>query len=460
MNIYLIDGNSYVYRAYYAIRGLTNSKGFPTNAIYGFTTMLLKIIREKKPDSIVVSFDSPEPTERHRIFEAYKAQRPETPGDLIEQLPYIRKMVAALNIKVYEIPGYEADDILGTLAKKAASHGAHVFIVTGDKDMLQIVNDQIKVYDPMKDKVFDEAYVREKYGVGPGRIPEYMALTGDAIDNIPGIKGIGEKTARELLTEFKSLDELLDNAGRIRKEKLRSLVSEYADTARLSKRLATLDTEVPLDFHFEEHSLKDPDWTALLSLCKELEFGSLMKLVPSVASKGGDCETVLLRTRLQEVISMIKDEVSFDTETTGRNPVAANLVGLSISIEKDRSYYVPLAHAYPGVPEQLEKKEVMQDLRGVFEDKDIAKIGHNLKYDIMMLKKEGISVGGKLFDTMIASYLLNPNKQNHSLEEVALRTPLVQKKGFSGSPGQTSFLCRSPFGGGSPLCLSGRIREP
>ena len=224
MNIYLIDGNSYVYRAYYAIRGLTNSKGFPTNAIYGFTTMLLKIIREKKPDSIVVSFDSPEPTERHRIFEAYKAQRPETPGDLIEQFPYIRKMVAALNIKVYEIPGYEADDILGTLAKKAALHGAHVFIVTGDKDMLQIVNDQIKVYDPMKDKVFDEAYVREKYGVGPGRITEYMALTGDAIDNIPGIKGIGEKTARELLTEFKSLDELLDNAVRIRKEKLRSLV--------------------------------------------------------------------------------------------------------------------------------------------------------------------------------------------------------------------------------------------
>ena len=281
MNLYLIDGNSYVYRAFYAIRELSNSKGFPTNAIYGFTTMLMKIIREKKPDGIIVSFDSPVPTERHRMYEAYKAQRPEAPGELIQQLPSIRKMVSALNIKIFEIPGYEADDILGTIAKRAASEGADVFIVTGDKDMLQIVDDRIKVYDPMKDKVFDEAYVQEKYGVKPERITDFMALTGDAVDNIPGIKGVGEKTAKELVLEFRSIEDLLANTDRIRKDKLRSLVSESADSVRLSKKLVTLDTSVPLDMNLEELRLREPDWPSLLTLFKDFEFGSLMKLVPS-----------------------------------------------------------------------------------------------------------------------------------------------------------------------------------
>ena len=450
MNLYLIDGNSYVYRAYYAIRGLTNSKGFPTNAIYGFTNMLLKIIREKKPDGIIVSFDSPVPTERHRIFEAYKAQRPETPGDLVQQLPYIRKMVAALNIKVFEIPGYEADDILGTLAKQAASHGAEVYIVTGDKDMLQIVDDRIKVYDPMKDKVFDEAYVREKYGVGPERIPEYMALTGDAVDNIPGIRGIGEKTARELLTEFSSLDELLNNAGRIRKEKLRSLVSENADIARLSMKLAILDTSVPLDFDLKEYLIKDPDWMSLLSLCKELEFGSFLKLIPSSAPTDMSCETVLSNPRLQEIITKIKDEVSFDIESTGRNPVTAQMVGLSISVEKGHAFYIPLAHSYPGAPLQMDKREALEKLHGIFGDEHIAKIGHNLKYDIMMLKKEGISVRGRVFDTMIASYLLNPNKPNHSLEEVAFEYLSYRKKTFMEVLGKKASFADVPLEDAAP----------
>jgi len=450
VNVYLIDGNSYVYRAYYAIKSLTNSKGFPTNAIYGFTNMLLKIIREKKPDSLVVSFDSPVPTERHRIFEAYKAQRPETPSDLIEQLPYIRKMVAALNLRVYEIPGYEADDILGTLAKKAESRGAVVYIVTGDKDMLQIVDDRIKVYDPMKERVFDEAYVKERYGVGPQRIPEYMALTGDAVDNIPGIKGVGEKTARELLTEFQSLDELLEKSGSIRKEKLRRLVSENVDIVRLSRRLATLDTDVPLDFCLEECIMKDPDWTTFLSLCRELEFGSLMKLAPAGASADTDCETILHLTRLREVISMLKTEVSFDTEATGRNPMAANLIGISMSSGKGRSFYVPLAHAYPGVPEQPDKREAMRDLRVLLEDGEIAKIGHNLKYDIQMLAKEGISVKGSLFDTMIASYLLNPNKQNHSLEEVALEHLSYRKKSFPEVLGRRLSFAEVPLDEAAP----------
>ena len=218
MNLYLIDGNSYVYHAFYAIKGLTNSKGFPTNAIYGFTTTLLKIIREKKPDGVAVFLTRPELTERHRIFKEYKAQRPETPGELVQQLPRIREMIAAFNISIFEMPGYEADDLIGTIAKEAAKKRSNVFIVTADKDMLQLVDENIKIYDPVKDRILDDEYVKEKFGLAPERVPEFMALTGDAADNIPGIKGIGEKTAKELLTAFKGLDELLSHPEMIKRK--------------------------------------------------------------------------------------------------------------------------------------------------------------------------------------------------------------------------------------------------
>ncbi|MBS1114989.1 MAG: polA, partial [Nitrospirae bacterium] len=272
MNLYLIDGNSYVYRAFYAIKGLTNSKGFPTNAIYGFTTMLLKIIREKKPDAIAVAFDSPALTERHRIFEDYKAHRPETPSELVQQLPHIRKVISAFHINTFELAGYEADDIIGTLSKDAAAKGTEVFIVTADKDMLQLVDEHIKIYDPMKDKVLDESYVREKFGVGPERVTEFMALTGDATDNIPGIRGVGEKTAKELLSSFDSIEDLLEHPEKIKREKLRAMVSENKDIVRLSRKLATIDVSVPVEMNREAFALKTPDWLALLPLFKEFEF--------------------------------------------------------------------------------------------------------------------------------------------------------------------------------------------
>jgi DNA polymerase I len=430
VNLYLIDGNSYVYRAYYAIRDLSNSKGFPTNAVYGFTNMLLKIIREKKPDSIVVSFDSPVPTERHKIYEEYKAQRPETPSDLIRQIPYIRRMIAAFNIKIFEIPGYEADDILGTIAQKGASKGLDVFIVTGDKDMLQIVNANIKVYDPMKDTVFDEQYVREKFGIKPERIPEFMALTGDAVDNIPGIKGVGEKTARELLTQFDNLEDLLSNTAEIKKEKLSRLVSDNTDIVRLSQKLATLDNSVPIEIDIDEFTLKEPDWLSLLALLRELEFGSLMKLIPSGTAPEISNEIVLSEDRLKEIVSMIKNEVALDTEATSRHPVAADLVGISLCVKNKRAFYIPVFHSYPGVPEQINTSAVASMLSLFLQEARVAKIGHNLKYDLILLEKEGIRVKGPLLDTMIASYLLNPNKPNHSLEEVSLEYLSYRKKTF------------------------------
>lgn len=430
MNLYLIDGNSYVYRAYYAIKQLSSSKGFPTNAIFGFTNMLLKIIREKSPDAILVAFDSPTPTERHRIYEEYKAQRPETPDDLIEQIPYIKKIISAFNITMIEIPGYEADDVLGTISKRAASQGNEVFIVTGDKDMLQLVDDRIRVYDPMKDRVLDKKYIYERFGVVPERIPDFMALTGDAIDNIPGIKGIGEKTAKALLMDFETIDELINQIDRIKKEKLRSLISQNADVALLSKKLATLDTYVPIEIEIHELIRKEPDWYKLLQLFRELEFSSLLRFIPSIAEHEKNCEILYSKERIKDTFLSIQNAFAFDIETTGMNAMRSNLVGLALCLEKGKAFYIPVLHLNSEI-QQIHKKDLIEAIAGVFENNGIAKIGHNIKYDLVILKKDGIQVNGQLFDTMIASYLLNPNKQDHSLEEVALTHLSYRKKTFS-----------------------------
>lgn len=432
MDIYLIDGNSYVYRAFYAIRGLTNSKGFPTNAIYGFTNMLLKIIREKKPDGIAISFDTPEPTERHRIFKDYKAHRPEPPSDLVMQLPSIREMISGFNIRVFEMPGYEADDIIGTIAKKVAGKDVHVYIVTADKDMLQLVDKNIKIYDPAKDRVLGADYVKTKFGFGPERITEFMALTGDASDNIPGIKGVGEKTAKELLETFGSIDELLRHPEKIKKQKLREMVSESKDIVLLSQKLATIDTAVPLEIDLDDFGIREPDWLSLLPLFREFEFTSFMKLIPSDGQAERRHETIDSIGALQEFISSIKNGFAFDTEATGINPMRDSLVGIALCNEQNRACYIPVAHTevLTGPVRQADKAEVLGTLSPLFENSDIAKTGHNLKYDIMLLGHEGVRVEGRLFDTMIAAYLLNPNKPNHSLDEVSFEYLSKRKRSF------------------------------
>ena len=281
MDLYLIDGNSYFYRAFHAIRSLSNSKGFPTNAIYGFTNMIFKIIREKKPGAIAIVFDSPVPTERHRIYEQYKAHRPEMPSDLALQIPFMKEIIKAFNMPAFEMPGYEADDIICTIAKKAAAQGAGVFIVSGDKDMMQAVGNGIRIYDPMKDVIIDEAYVVERFALPPERVPELMALTGDASDNIPGVKGIGEKTARELLLKSGGLDEILNDPEKVKNERLRKMITDSLENIKLSRTLATIDTNLPVDIKLGDLVLKEPDWPALLPMFVEFEFKSLVKLVPS-----------------------------------------------------------------------------------------------------------------------------------------------------------------------------------
>ena len=436
MDLYIIDGNSYVYRAYYAIRSLTNSKGFPTNAIFGFTNMLMKIIREKRPEGLVVSFDSPEPTERHMLFGQYKANRKETPADLAEQLPHIRRMIEAFHITIFEMPGYEADDLIGTIAKKAASEGANIFIVTADKDMMQLVDDRIKVYDPLKDRILDRNFVIGKFGVGPERVTEYMALTGDAVDNIPGVKGIGDKTAKELLASFSSIDDLLEHPERIGREKLRTLITENKGMVRLSRKLATIDTGAPIDIAVDEFVLKDPDWLAVLSLFKEYEFTSLMKLIPAADDRTGAAdrrhETIMSEEQLRDVTASISETFAFDTEATGRDPLRDRLVGISLCMERKRAWYIPVGHAQSLMSGQVQlgMEKVFSILAPLFLDPDVSKIGHNLKYDIRMLAGEGINVAGPLCDTMIAAYLLNPNKPGHSLDEVSFEYLSLRKRSF------------------------------
>lgn len=453
MTVYLIDGNSYAYRAFYAIRELSTSRGFSTNAIYGFTNMLLKIIREKKPDGIVVSFDLPVPTKRHAMFEKYKAHRPETPHGLIEQMPYIKKLISAFHIKIFEMPGYEADDIIGTVAKRLTSKGKgiSVFIVTADKDMLQLVDSGIKIYDPVKDKILDGEYVKDKFGVGPERITEFMALTGDAVDNIPGIKGVGEKTAKELLSNVSSLEELLGNTNLVKREKLRRLVAENADIVRLSQRLATIDTSVPLDFQMDEIRLKEPDWPRLLSLFREFEFSSLVKLIPTGTLRKREFETVFSLNRLEEIAGIIESaigrEFSFRIEPSAgaiSDPQTDVPVGIALALDKDYSVYIPLSHSYPGVPPQIEKEGTVRILSPIFGNEQISKIGHNLKHEIVMLKGQGISLKGILFDTMIASYLINPNRQSHNLEEVTLEYLSRREKSLNEVIGKRKSLAEVP----------------
>lgn len=423
LKLYLIDGNSYVYRAYHAIKGLTNSKGLPTGAIYGFTNMLLKVVREKKPDYIAIAFDSPAPTERHRLFEAYKAQRPSTPNELINQIPYIKRIVDAFRIPVLEIEGYEADDILATLAKKGEGRGLSVTIVTGDKDIFQIVGRNIRTYDTMKDKVYEEKDVLDKFGVGPDKVVEVMGLMGDAIDNIPGVPGIGEKTAVELIKEFGSIENLLRNLEKVKKPKLREALKINEEIARLSHNLATIHSDLPIDIDLKELSITKPDNETLLRLFRELEFSSLLKtLTPHADLDKSEYSNVTSEDEFLKLLERMKEkgEFSIDIESTGKDPMIAEIVGISISTEPNSACYIPLSHIYPDAPHQLKKEYVLEKLKPILEDETLRKIGQNIKYEVVILRNHCIDLKGISFDTMIASYLLNPVKPAHNLENIAL----------------------------------------
>jgi len=414
----LVDGNSFCYRAYYAIRQLASSKGFPTNAIYGFTTMLNKIIQEVQPTHVAVAFDRKEPTFRHKRFEEYKITRKPMPDDLVSQMVHIKEVVKAYNIALFERAGYEADDILATIAKKAEKKGFVTIIVTGDKDILQIVNPRIKVYDTHKDGlIYDVAKVEERFCVKPESIVDIMSLMGDSTDNIPGVPGIGEKGAIELIKAFGSLENLIANVDKVKSSSKRELLTQHQDLAEMSKELATLDCDVPVEIVMDKMRLKEPDKERLLEIFKEMEFKSLINQFTTRKELDGAYTLVDTKEKFDAFLKEVGEakEFAFDFETTATSPIAAEPVGVSFCWKEAEARYIAISDKGP-----LSKGFVFDALRGIFEDADIKKIGQNIKYETLVLRKAGIELNGIAFDTMIASYLLNPSKLSHGLDQISL----------------------------------------
>ena len=419
--LFLIDGSSYVFRAFYAIGQLSTSKGFPTNAIFGFTSMLLRVLREMNPEYVAVIFDAKGPTFRDEIYSDYKANRPAMPQGLEPQIPYIKRIIEAYNIPVIEKEGYEADDVIGTIATEVAKQGVDVIIVTGDKDMLQLVDEHIRTLDTAKNRSCGPREVVERYGVAPGEITDVMALMGDSIDNIPGVPGIGEKTAVALISEYKTLDNLLANRERLPRRKLVEALRCFSEQARLSKRLATISTDVPLEYDLRDFLLSEPDVGRLKEIFRELEFNKFLKEITSETLSIEDYHIVTEEDEFSNLVGELRGcrGFSFDFETTSRDPMLAELVGFSLSFAPHRAYYVPMGHRYPGVPRQLDRDFVLGRLKPLLEDEELKKFGQNIKYEYVLLKRNGIELKGIECDTMVASYLVNPTKHNHNLEEIA-----------------------------------------
>lgn len=418
----LIDGSNYIYRAYYAIRHLSNSRGMATNAILGFTNMLIKVMREMQPDRLAVIFDSKGPTFRKDIYPEYKANRAAMPDDLVPQIPYIKRLVKAFNMPGIELSGYEADDIIATLAKKFAAEGMEITVVTGDKDLMQIVTEHVRLLDTMKDKTYGPQEVTERFG-GADKVVEVQALAGDSSDNIPGVPGIGEKTAKALIDEFGDVETLLANLEKV-KGKRRENLEKYADLARLSKQLVTLVGDLPLDLDEHDFTLTEPNREDLTEIFKECEFHKLLQEFSTAERASASVEgyrTVLHEKGLQELITALEQSqrFAFDTETTGLDPLRADMVGLSFAVQAGQAWYIPVAHRYLGVPEQLPLDTVLRNIRPLLVSPRHLKIGQNLKYDLLVLGRAGVEADGPFYDTMLASYLANPAAKSHGMDNLA-----------------------------------------
>lgn len=433
--IYLIDGTNYIFRAYYAIRHLSTSKGFPTNALFGFTQMLLKLIKDEMPTHIAIVFDSGKPSFRDEIYAQYKANRKEPPDDLQEQFPYFKKIVDALNLPTLAVEGVEADDVIGTLAKKAARSGYDAVIVTGDKDFMQLVDDKITLLDTMKEKRSGVKEVIEKFGVPPEGVIELMGLAGDTSDNIPGVQSIGPKTAMKLIERYKTIDGLLSHLNEL-DSPLKEKLQNHAGDAALSKKLATIKTDLDLKFDPPSFEMRSPNEPVLRELLKELEFSKLLKmLTPHEGISRENYETISSEADLERLLRHLSaappsatppsatppsaaPRFAFDIETTSLNPMEAEIVGLSFAWAPGEAAYIPIGHNYLTCPPQLSQKLVLDKLRPILKDPRIQKIGQNCKYDLAVLAKYGIEVCPIECDTMIASYVLNPAGA-HGLKDMA-----------------------------------------
>ena len=422
----IIDGTAFVYRAFYGMQQqLTNSQGQPTAAILSFTRTLLKLLEEGN-DHIAICFDRGGKSKRDELYTAYKADRPPTPDALISQFPYVRKIVEALGIPTVEMVDYEADDVAGTLAKQAEAVGFNVLIMTNDKDMLQLISPKIKVHrvNPRGGfEIYDAAACKRRYGIEPYQIPDYLALAGDSVDQIPGVKGIGEKTAPKLLSEFGTVETLLQRLSEV-PERFRTKLEVGESHALLSKKLATLETALELPITPEGCEVGDRDNEALIALFRELEFRSLLDQIATdqeMPKPDTNYRLITDEADLKHVIEKLKasGEFSVDLETTSTNPIDAQIVGIAITTAPHEGYYIPILSSLLEMPSLLSQDQVLETLRPVLEDASYQKIGQNIKYDLKVFRRHGADLKGISFDTMLASGLLHPASSSHGLNDLA-----------------------------------------
>ena len=421
--VYLIDGTAYIHRAYHAIRGLATSTGLPTNAAYGFARMLIKLIHDRAPAYTAMFFDSKGPTFRHEIYTEYKANRPPMPEEMAVQIPYIKAITEGFNIPIIEETGYEADDLIGTYAKIAENAGFFVIMVTGDKDFIQLITDNCIIWDPMKDIHIDRDSVRETHGIEPRQMVDVLGFAGDTADNIPGVPGVGQKTAANLLKAYPDMAALYERIDSLKSQKQREKLLAYRDQAFLSRELAAIHTDVAVSHDLEDFKRRPEDPQKLGRLFQELEFRQLQKDYPAVTEVEAHVyQAVRDEAVLSELIGDLKKAGVFavDTETTALDPMKAELVGISVALREHQAYYIPCAHVGEGAEHQLDRRMVLDRLKPVLEDPRIGKIGQNIKYDWMVLRRCGVDLSGVIFDTMVASYLINPGKRVHNLDQIAL----------------------------------------
>ena len=453
-HLFLVDGSGYIFRAYHALPPMTRSDGTPVNAVYGFCNMLVKLLEDanefEQPTHFAVVFDAGRKTFRNDIYPDYKAHRPAAPEDLVPQFSLIREATQAFNVPAIEIEGYEADDIIATYARIGQEEGADVTIVSSDKDLMQLVGDQVSMLDTMKNRKIGIPQVIEKFGLGPDKVIEVQALAGDSADNVPGVPGIGVKTAVQLLEEYGDLDSLLDRVEEIKQPKRRQNLIEFADMARISRDLVTLRQDVPVEDGLESLRKQHFDVDTLLGFVTEQEFRSLKtKLISKYGNGNGDHE---LEAQVEEAIAAPIDadsyetvtdmaaledwiaeatrlgEVAIDTETTSLNAMQAKLVGISLATEPGKACYIPLGHTGTGgdggldldgsVPDQLPMNEALAALKPMLEDPSVLKIGQNLKYDMLVLRQHDLTIT-PFDDTMVLSYVLDGGKHGHGMDTLS-----------------------------------------
>ena len=447
-HLYLIDGSGYIFRAFFALPPMTRADGTPVNAVFGFTKMVMKLIADSEADGVAVIFDAGRRTFRNDIYPDYKAHRPEPPEELVPQFSLIREATRAYNLPAIEIAGYEADDIIATYAAMAQARGIEVTIVSSDKDLMQLVGDGVGMLDPMKGRPIGHDEVVEKFGVGPDKVAEVQALAGDSSDNVPGVPGIGIKTAAQLIEEYGDLETLLARAAEIKQPKRRETLIENAEMARLSKKLVTLRRDVPVDEPLEDFVLRQPDPEVLRPFLEENAFKSILAQLGSAL--GGEAGAAADPRRPSETrYELVLDEESLrgwikdcaaqgylavDTETTSLDAMRAELVGVSLATRPGHACYIPLRHKAPGVqaptgeldlagdatpaPDQIAPARALELLKPLLEDPGVLKIGQNIKYDALIFAQEGVRVA-PIDDTMLLSYVLEGGLHGHGMDELA-----------------------------------------